>query len=226
MKFCKVTVLTIFLSLILSSCANSDTPASTQPQTQSADQTEIIQFYKDSVTQLQDELSALKEETYILSASYELKIRELEEQIESMSSAEDTTDDAENPNQSISVENQKAYYEYSLTENGAVITKYIGENENIQIPSSIDGRPVVKILEHAFSETKVKSIILPDGITELDWFAFYKCPFLEKIYIPASVKSIGYGAFDYCSSSLTIFCDKDSYAEKYAESFGISYEAS
>ena len=226
MKSLKLLIPTICIALAFSACSSSKTEApdqSPQPQT---DMTTTIQFYKDSVTQLENELAALKEETYIMSTTYELKIRELEEHIESIKaqSGTDPTPDESSPNQNISINNQKPHFEYALTEAGAVIKKYTGSMETVEVPSSIDGRPVTKILEYAFSETNVKSVVLSDTITELDWFAFYKCPFLEKIYIPTSVNSIGYGAFDYCSKSLTIYGEQNSYAHKYAASFGISFK--
>lgn len=228
MKKLTILIATVAISMSLASCGRNNTTA---PQTNNTeiptDQTQTIQFYKDSVTQLQNELAAFKEEAYIMSTTYELKIRELEEYIESMKSQNDFSEgDKNSPNQNIVEENHKAHFEYSLTADGAVITKYIGNLQNVEIPSSINGRPVRKILEYAFSETNVKSVVLPDSVTELDWFAFYKCPFLEKVYVPTSVTSIGYGAFDYCAGSLTIYGEADSYAQRYAQSFGIDFKAS
>ena len=220
MKKSKLIITLLLSSLLLSSCANK--PGETQKEestTQAANDTEIIQVYKDYLTQLENEILSIREEAYIMSTTYELKIQELEDYINSIESS--SNDVVNTPNQNIVLENAKIYFEYTLTSEGAVITKYTGTSSNVKIPSSIEGRPVVKIAEYAFSESNVKSVILPDGIKELDWFAFYKCPFLEKIYLPASIISIGYSAFDYCASSLTIYCPADSYAEKYAQSFGI-----
>ena len=229
MRSLKLLIPPILISLMLSSCAGKTNDAPPQDSTTtSTEQTDAAQFYKDSMTRLQDELATLKEETYIMSTTYELKIRELEEYIESIKSqnGNSPSPDTDSPNQNIVAESQKPYFEYSLTDSGAVITKYIGSLDTVHVPSSIDGRPVTKILEYAFSETNVKSVVLPDSVTELDWFAFYKCPFLEKVYIPESVTSIGYGAFDYCSGSLTIYGEADSYAQRYAQSFGINFKAS
>jgi len=82
---------------------------------------------------------------------------------------------------------------------------------------------VKKIGENAFTDTKVKSVTLSSTCTEIDWFAFHGCFALSSVHIPSTVNAIGYGAFDSCSKSLTIYCESDSYAEKYAKSFGISY---
>ena len=42
-------------------------------------------------------------------------------------------------------------------------------------------------------------VTVPDGVTEIDW-AFYGCTSLKTVSIPASVRHIGYGAFEGCSS--------------------------
>ena len=222
MKHSKIIITAILSSIILTSCANTGTNQGEEvTTTQNENDTQAIQYYKDSITQLENQLLTLREEAYIMSTTYELKIRELEEYIATINSS--ATEDETTPNQNVSLENAKINFEYTLTSEGAVITKYTGNASSISVPSSIEGRSVVKISEYAFSETNVKTVILPNGICEIDWFAFYKCPFLEKIYIPSSVSSIGYGAFDYCASALTIFCENNSYAQKYAQSFGIKY---
>ena len=220
MKKSKFIVAVLLASILLSSCAKSSDEAKNEDTTtQSINDTTTVQFYKDALTQLEEKILVLQQDAYITSATYELKIRELEEYIASLESTKNDTESS--TNQNVVLENTKIYFEYSFTSDGAVITKYTGTTGSVEIPSSIEGRPVIKISEYAFSETNVKNVILPEGIREIDWFAFYKCPFLENIYVPISVTSIGYGAFDYCASSLTIFCPSDSYAQKYAQSFGI-----
>lgn len=120
-------------------------------------------------------------------------------------------------------ESEELEFEYIKENGGITITKYIGNKTTVQIPNKIEQLPVLKIGENAFTDTKVKSITLPSNCTEVDWFAFYGCYALSTVYISSNVKTIGYGAFDSCSKSLTIYCEKNSYAQKYAQSFGISY---
>lgn len=116
----------------------------------------------------------------------------------------------------------KAEFEYVKENGGITITKYVGKQTSVTIPNYIEQLPVKKIGESAFSETKVKSVALPSGCEEIDWFAFYGCYALTTVYISNSVESIAYGAFEGCSKSLVIYCEKNSFAEKYAQSFGIS----
>ena len=114
-------------------------------------------------------------------------------------------------------------FEYIKENGGITITKYTGKQTSVQIPNKIEQLPVLKIGENAFSDTKVKSVTLPSTCTEIDWFAFYGCFALTTIYISSSVDNIGYGAFDACSKSLTIYCENGSYAQQYSKSFGIKY---
>lgn len=71
-------------------------------------------------------------------------------------------------------------------------------------------------------------IVIPDGVTSIGKLAFSDCGNLS-VYIPASVKKIGKGAFTKGAKGSSyhqvhmIYCEKDSVAQKYAEKNGISY---
>lgn len=133
---------------------------------------------------------------------------------------DDETDTDVDTNGSVITENM---FEYKIEGGGVTVTRYTGNATTVRIPERIDGYPVLKIGENAFSETRVKSVTVPTTCTEIDWFAFYGCYALKSVHISGSVQSIGYGAFDSCPKSITIYCEQDSYTQKYAESFGLSY---
>ena len=134
-----------------------------------------------------------------------------------------TTNSNINNNTNSNTNEQLVEFEYIIENGGITITKYVGKKTSVQIPNTIEQLPVLKIGENAFFESKVKSVTLPKNCIEIDWFAFYGCYTLTNVYISSNVETIGYGAFDSCSKSLTIYCEKNSYAQKYAQSFGISY---
>ena len=51
----------------------------------------------------------------------------------------------------------------------------------------------------AFSRCSLlKDVKMPDSLTDIGEYAFYKCTSLEKVTIPKGVKSIGRSAFDGC----------------------------
>jgi hypothetical protein len=116
-----------------------------------------------------------------------------------------------------------ALFEYIKENGGITITKYIGKQTSVQIPNYIEQLPVLKIGESAFADSKIKSITLPSSCQEIDWFAFNSCFALTTVYIPNNIEIIGYGAFDGCSKALVIYCENGSFAEQYAQSFGINY---
>jgi len=84
---------------------------------------------------------------------------------------------------------------------------------NVVIPAAFNGLPVTEIgnvndttLNGAFSNTGIRSIIIPSTVTSIGANAFYGCTSLDSIAIPESVKIIGSSAFGFCSKldSITI----------------------
>lgn len=108
------------------------------------------------------------------------------------------------------------------------ITKYIGTENELEIPTSINGYTVTIIDEYAFSFCKslatvtipntvtkiedgafrycesLKTITIPNSVTSIDRLAFSNCGKLTSIEIPDSVLSIGDTVFADCSSLKTI----------------------
>ena len=114
-------------------------------------------------------------------------------------------------------------FHYEIREGEAVILSYLGKESRVTVPAAIGNYPVTSIEEAAFRATPVSSVVIPDSVTKIGWFAFADCPSLTSITLPASVSNIGYGAFDGCRN-VTLYCPSGSYAAKYAISFGLRYE--
>ena len=98
-------------------------------------------------------------------------------------------------------------FEFSSTsdfgdENPTVtITGYNGSSTNVVIPSEIYGMPVRSIGDGAFQYNEtLKDVIIPDGVTSIEYCAFQGCTLLTNIDIPDSVENIGEAAFIFCSS--------------------------
>lgn len=128
--------------------------------------------------------------------------------------------------------------EYKGTDIFCIYTECFSKNINIE--ELVIPKPIYNISEKAFSScTSLKKVVLPEtlmvigdsafsGCTALEELviplgtidigekAFTSCGNLKNIVIPASVDHIGDDAFADCPN-ITISCNEDSYAHKYAE---------
>ncbi|MCI6616952.1 leucine-rich repeat protein [Ruminococcus sp.] len=93
-------------------------------------------------------------------------------------------------------------YDYTILEDGTIqLTKYNGNDTDVEIPFEINGQKVTSIGNNAFSECNtIYSIVIPDSVTSIGNAAFSNCSTLESISIPDSVTSIGNAAFSNCST--------------------------
>lgn len=101
----------------------------------------------------------------------------------------------------------------SIVDEEGIVTKYIGTDEEVTIPSTIevDGMvyDVTTIDEYAFKGcSSLTNITIPRSITKIKKYAFHGCNSLTGILIPRYVIKMGYGAFYNCHS-LTIYCESD-----------------
>lgn len=125
-------------------------------------------------------------------------------------------------------------------DNNGTLSLYCGDNQKVVIPDSVTSigsgsfmphdnlkevvisNSVISIGNMAFLGcTSLKSVEIPDSVISIGSMAFYDCTSLESIKIPDSVISIGSMAFCDC---ITIYCHKNSYAEKYAKENDIEFE--
>ena len=84
------------------------------------------------------------------------------------------------------------------------ITKYTGSAASLAIPTQIDGYSVACLGYGSFSYTAVKSVTVPNTVTDIAYCAFVDCTSLTDIELPSSVKSIGSHAFEGCKSLTSI----------------------
>ena len=69
---------------------------------------------------------------------------------------------------------------------------------SVEIPSTVNGVPVVAVYEAFRNHTNINSVKLPDSIRVINDYAFYGCTSLESINIPASLEELGDYAFYKC----------------------------
>ena len=96
-------------------------------------------------------------------------------------------------------------FEYTvLDENSVALTSALDEdslvNKDIIIPSEVQGKKVVQIGQSAFYACDLKSVTIPDTVTEIKDKAFSRCTFLQYIKLPNSIKTLGKSTFSACTS--------------------------
>ena len=98
----------------------------------------------------------------------------------------------------IGLENDDEAFNYSLRGEYAVITGYLGHDEDIVIPATIGGYAVGYIGNAFTNNSSIHSVELPDTIVGIDSNAFYSCISLESINFPPHLVYIGVSAFEKC----------------------------
>lgn len=82
---------------------------------------------------------------------------------------------------------------------------------------------LTKLDQYAFYKTKMSEIVLPDGIAHIGSYAFGGSTELKKIYIPKSVTNLSSNIF-YNSPKVTVYCIENTPAHTYCINNNISFE--
>ena len=203
--------LAIVLIAFISAC---DIKAPTQSNTE----TQETVSPEEKIKELEAQIITLMQSQQLADTERKKEIAALEAKIEELKSK-----GTEAPTDTQQPESPKSFT-YTIENGKAIITSINTTEETLTIPSVIDGYQVSAIGSQSLNSSNVKRVIISSGIEKLDWFAFCNCLNLSSVTIPDSVTSIGYGAFDNTARSLTIYCSRDSFAHKYAQSYGLTYD--
>ena len=101
----------------------------------------------------------------------------------------------------------KTLYQFSEDNNKITITKYIGSQTQIELPSSIGGKQVVAIGNNAFYWcTDLTKITISDEITNIGNHAFDSCTSLTQVVFKenSQLAQLGERAFKNCTSLTSI----------------------
>lgn len=213
------TVLLTF-SCVFASCNVRDGILSDSNTTDTEENTD----YNLLIKELEDKIIELKQDQYISETKRAEELLRLEQMILELKQNSDTDKNTESTDSEESTTETKPTGKFLYVSDGSelTITGYTGDDSILAIPSYIDGIKVTGIADDAFSSDTLESIVLPEGIVKIGWFAFKECPSLRNVTVPDTVTSIGYSAFPRNQNKLSIICTANSFAAKYAESYGLS----
>ena len=96
---------------------------------------------------------------------------------------------------------------FENNENYIEITKYLGNDEEVEIPSEINGKTVTTLCENLFDVNEnVKKLIVPESIINIPYYAFGPLCKLEELIVPfigtSREKTIALSDFFYGTSAV------------------------
>ncbi len=238
-----LTIISVFMtSCKLMGSTQDQTPADKDSALEDTYEAKII-YYEAMVQSLTTQLGEMEQQMYLLRDDYAEQLKKLEEQLTSQQKPEltppgENSDLSGGGNPPISSDNEAAGtpdhpsngditlcdYTYRLENGRAILTSYLGKEKDVVIPAAVDGHLVIGLGDSVFADCDVRSVTLPKTVETLGWFTFYQCKNLEKVTLPAAIQNIGYASFDGCAQSLCLQVEEGSYAEQFANSFGIKYQ--
>ncbi len=76
-----------------------------------------------------------------------------------------------------------------------VLVNYIGDAKAVSVPDTAKNVGIA-----AFEKNEIESVVIPDSVTVIDDYAFYKCTALKSVVIGKNVTEIGKSAFYDCTA--------------------------
>ena len=91
-------------------------------------------------------------------------------------------------------------YEYRLENGGAHIVNYAGSAEELVLPQTLGGEPLVGVERYAFAGAPLTSVSIPSALEFVREYAFAGCTALETVVFEGADVSFGASVFNGCSS--------------------------
>ena len=229
MRYLKLFPFALACLLLLSFCSgcgdkqtDSQNAEPQTPQQSVADDVYRAQlaYYEQMVNDLQDEILTLRQQHYVDSFAYQQTIAQLEAKLSALDA--DVLAKPDSPQEQPPI---TAVFTYEVKGGTATLTSYTGTATDVIVPAEVDGYAVTALGDNLFKDSGVTSVTLPASVVSIGWFAFYGCSSLQSVSMGAAVSTIGYAAFDGCPKGMTIQGTAGSYAERYAMSYGLKFEA-
>lgn len=191
-------ILTACTICVTAACAKEaeDIPTSTSPYVQ-------IEDNKSSNNTEQSGLSHEKSQNSVFEKIPNATEESPEKSAEENSNEEKLLEEVPTENGSYKLMSNNLY-EYRLYDDHAEITKYKGNEKNVEIPSEFNGIPVTLIAFAFNSCTALTSITVPSSVKTVGERAFYKCTSLTSVNISNGTEYIGSEAFYGCNRLTSI----------------------
>ncbi|MBO5897696.1 MAG: leucine-rich repeat protein [Clostridia bacterium] len=200
-----------------------------------------ILYYEAQIQSLNTQLDDMEQQMLLMRDDYLTQLQSLKDRLQSNNEESEATEkenEAQEPENEPTVEDVPQApvkdkgvgviggvvlreYTYRLENGCAILTAYQGEDNHVSVPAAVDGYLVVGLDDRTFAECDVQSVRLPETIERIGWFTFYGCDQLVEVTLPEKLSSIGYASFDGCAPTLCLRVKSGSYAESFANSFGI-----
>lgn len=99
----------------------------------------------------------------------------------------------------------KLDFEYEEVDDQIKITKYIGQEKNLEIPETIKSKEVAIIGAEAFANHPfLERIVIPENVGTINRAAFANCEKLKKVVLPSKLQVINQSTFENCKSLTSV----------------------
>ena len=96
-------------------------------------------------------------------------------------------------------------YQLNRTNDGVIITKYVGRSTTVVVPGSIEGYPVEDIRQSTFQgNNNIVSVTIPDTILVIEANTFSGCRNLRTVLLPDSVELLNSSIFSGCENLTSV----------------------
>ena len=95
-------------------------------------------------------------------------------------------------------------YNYTVSGENCKLTKYLGDDAEVVIPSKYKGYNVVTLSGTFQGNEKLKKVVIPDSVNLIYDHTFNSCSTLETVEFSSSVNKIGFDSFRNCTSLTSI----------------------
>ena len=92
-------------------------------------------------------------------------------------------------------------YRFAVNDDDTLsVAGYYGTQTSLSLPERVEARAVTGIHSRCFQNSAVESVVIPEGYTKVDAFAFNGCASLRTVKLPSTLKTIGMLAFYQCTA--------------------------